>query len=90
MSERNSCLSDLDFNGYDKAQDKVKNMALVAGIGAGITAIGLPVWLVNSSKANSYRNILLYRGIEANITPFTDYNPQLKTPYSGLTLTVKF
>jgi hypothetical protein len=90
VSERKSCLSDLDFDGYNEAQDNAKKMAIVAVIGAGITAIGLPVWLVNSSKANSYKNMLLSRGLEANITPFTDYNSQLKTPYSGLTLTIKF
>ncbi len=90
VSERRTYLSELDFDGYDKAQKNAKNMAIVAGIGAGIIGIGLPVWLVNSAKSNSYKNILLSRGIEAKVTPFTDYNPQLKTPYSGLTLTVKF
>jgi len=90
VSERKSCLSNYDFDGYDKAQEDVKKMAIVAGIGAGIIAVGLPVWIVNSSKSNSYRNILLGRGIEASITPFMDYNSQMKTTSIGLVFTIKF
>jgi len=90
ISDRKSALSEYDFDSYDKAQANVKKMAIVAGVGAGITAIGLPIWIVNSTKANSYKNILLSRGIEASITPFADLNSKFNDQYYGLTLTLKF